>query len=209
MQMQVPRETQLLAHGYIREQNGKYPTEMILLIAAFYNANDDQWNEKQKGPNIEVNGMRIRYNKKRSGWQTIYGTTTCRGPFIYHWKILIKNIPQNRIFLGVANIYETVLNRIFTAGNYGFYAVNSGGCRCENGQMTDKWWCRNVQIHSSDVVEMILDLGENTLRFQINGVEQESMATSNIRQAEYNLVVGAYNHDLQITLLSSYCIKPI
>merc|ERR1712129_262541 len=102
--------------------------------------------------------MIIKYLCRKSGWQAIYGSMSCNLGSVWHWKILINKIPQNRIFIGISSNHS---NAIFSPGVYGYYASNNGGNQCVNGKLGRRLSsskCKDIHLNSGDVVEMILDL---------------------------------------------------
>merc|ERR1712232_579334 len=144
----------------------------------------------KKGEGIEINGQNVKYTKDYM-WSCVYGETVCIASYTYDWSIKIENIPEQRIFVGIAPKRTEYIHTSWAKGVYGVYSVKFGGYRIANGQPKD------------DEIEMSLDLADDmcTLSYKVNGIEKDCIKIKNIPNDEYNLFVGFFNELCEISLM--------
>ena len=190
---------ELLVAGFVRGMEKtlnimNIPTEIEIIIYRFQQV-CDEWNTKYLHERINVNyvGDIITFESYVS--MTAYGCHVVEdGIFIWQIKILSISLPSDTgyPYIGIIKGEEYIMPN-YTLGSsweqYGYqYCAGSGYvCSVNNAggwnQYENKW------NKPDDILEIILDLNEQTVKLGINGKEP-IVAFQDIRKGKYRLALS-------------------
>lgn len=217
MEADIDKDTrlQLLVWGYIKRMEKEYqieniPKEIKQLIYLYQNY-CDTWNKEFSSSNVNIIHERNIVTFNTDSQVTAFGNhVVSEGIFIWKLKLIKLNRGHAKAppYVGIIKESETNLwqhsNKVswetcgyqYCAGNNTLWGPNKAHDEYVEHAVGDCEW-----IKPDDILEITLNLKEQTVDFKING-EADCNWFSNIEQTEYRLALGVYKgKDSQFQLL--------
>ena len=193
----------LLVYGYIREIEEEYkirsiPKE-IREIIYLYQKFSDEWDKKVSHQDLIISGSSIRWENQNE--MTAFGSYAV-SEGIWNWKLKIKSLVGDMFiacpYIGIIESEdENTLIHYQDRGNWQKCGYQL--CAGNNGLWTRYGQCITRDINCvwnrvDDILEMILDLNDKTLRFVLNG-QDCGVAFDEISDASYRLAITCWGGD--------------
>ena len=168
----------------------------------------DNWDEKLKGPYLNISRNTLIHNAKMDCYQSAYFRFICEYPCVYRWKFRIGSLTSlkkwNNI-IGVIRANEPSYS-IIDAFDDNRYPVEAIGFVSAAAKLTgkphliSKGYDYGIACKSGDDIEMILDFVKLELRYRINGTDYLD-AHDIDRDEKYKAVVTVWEKDSSIMFL--------
>ena len=193
-----------LAYGYARRQTKDIPQPIIDLILLFY-CQFDEWDpDVVEGNVVIINKKRVKVRRSKlspRGGSAFLKNIISDG--VFAWKFKIINVCVGMEF-GVMKISK--INR-----SCGQLFDRTNGHSWEATRYKDKGWLMDPktytqtmlreygpQCKNGDVIEMILDLEQMTMRYKVNGVDL-GIAFEEVEKTEYKAAIFMYAYGREET----------
>mmetsp|Transcript_6655 Transcript_6655/g.8229 ORF Transcript_6655/g.8229 Transcript_6655/m.8229 type:complete len:216 (-) Transcript_6655:24-671(-) len=202
-----------LVTGYIRDNIRLIPKVLICIIINDLKRCDIWWN-KMHGNGILINQYICQTNKSRNLddliWGSIYGTKIIKNG-IYIWEIKINKISHHNgwnFCIGIIKNDINVLKHLRQSNimthshNYNeIYGWSVGIYHyLLNHKKQDILYAKTC--HKNDIIKVILNLNNNTLKFNINNIDYGNAYKNVIKtQNGYRLVVCIDGNQSELELL--------
>eukprot|EP01084_Bolivina_argentea_P279175 477244_1 len=195
----VNKRFKCAVYGYVHGYDSFFPQPIMDIVLCYYYIHD-KWNTKNSSTSLTVNEKSVKVGPA-SGYKSGNGfLTTVVSEGIYSWKFKIINMCDELNF-GVRKITSDPIGSArFWVSSHG-YAIEASNCTntsSKQGNIMDPndtffkvTKSYGVKCKKNDIILMILDLNECTLKFEINGTDY-GVAFSNIEKTKYIAAIFMY-----------------
>ena len=204
----IPDDTKCVLSGYIRNMQ-KYidndiPEVIMMIILSFYYIAEYFKDTDCKGS--ENNTKIVSTGSNRNAYGNIHIDSTI--PTVHHWKFKIGKVQYSGTYtIGIAEISVFKQRGIWMTTGKGYAYDGTGTSRIPSVKGYSFKWGGTARFKEGDILEMVLDLKNKILIYQVNDNKSESTLINNIKTGidiEYKLAVMLSTSGDWIQLISYY-----
>ena len=197
-------ENQLTVDGFLREieavLNQTIPRDINKICFEFYHSIKERFDPELHAETITISKTFDSIKSGYGGGAAYLCNVADKG--YHHWKFkVIEHVPGCLLYVGIKKI-ERKLRTGFSECVYdsiSIFAINAG-LGCLRGNFVNKTGKYCPRCKTGDIIDMKLDLDNNTMEFLIDG--QNNDEPRDIDHCAYRAVVAMNEHNESIQLLN-------